>query len=602
MLLIPVVTSLTDCENLKQFATGLGMPTKNPSLMNQINTSCCSAAIFGVICIGGVIKSISWPAMGLNGVFNANLPSQLETLDIGSNAITGNLPTTGYPSTLKRIQLDTNLMTGVIPQLPDGLDFASFEDNRFSSYGTLPANLTYFSTSFTPISRSFPSDLPRKLVTFKAEENQLFGPISNLPDTLSILIFKQNYDINGVLPKLPPGLTELNAMLNHLTGITYPLPDSIIKFEVYDNLIPGPVVIPPFVQVFSVASNLFSGEVPQFPPSLTRVDLDTCNLSGDISNITFFHVQPNSNSKLTEAYFYYNQFTGAMPKLPASLQILHLYGNQMNGPVAPMPAAMVDLQISSQLFSGTMNLKQPQYLLIDGTLIHDLVVQDPIRLSSSTCSFSNTPMQNNPNAAALNSKCKHTGLYAYVAPVVTNTKPVIITGTTTSPDFISGTSPSTSSNPFLAQSSISATAATIFETVQTSSHDLISSSLVSDTTSVSQITSSITQLLVTSSQKLAIDAIATRIVRHSSISLQSIYPVSIVTSTLTDTPPSIATQTDNPNDPKFTKFQLNPFAFNLGVFEYIRSLISMFMIASVLTKTPWKRSRKVDSNSNSITV
>eukprot|EP00834_Sanchytrium_tribonematis_P009064 NODE_1435_length_1064_cov_0.223834.p1 type:complete len:170 gc:universal NODE_1435_length_1064_cov_0.223834:980-471(-) len=122
MLLVTFTTALTDCQNLKQFALGLNMHLTNPTIMNEINNNCCTGIVTGVTCTVGVITRISWRFLGLNGIFTANLPSQLQYIDLEGNSIIGNLPTTGYPPTLNQFKVPYNKFNGTIPSFPDSVD------------------------------------------------------------------------------------------------------------------------------------------------------------------------------------------------------------------------------------------------------------------------------------------------------------------------------------------------------------------------------------------------------------------------------------------------------------------------------------------------
>eukprot|EP00834_Sanchytrium_tribonematis_P005835 NODE_382_length_8372_cov_0.676538.p6 type:complete len:174 gc:universal NODE_382_length_8372_cov_0.676538:738-217(-) len=169
MLLNVIIAALSDCQNLKQFAIGLGMPKVNPTIMNEIITNCCAGSITRVTCVAGKIDSIDWHGLNLNGTFQANLPSSLVYLDLSSNQLTGNLPTTGYPVTLQTFIIYKNQLNGTIPVFPDGLTELSVKFNQITSFSTFPTNLTKLDLYGNNLKQPFPHDLPPNLETKSTE-------------------------------------------------------------------------------------------------------------------------------------------------------------------------------------------------------------------------------------------------------------------------------------------------------------------------------------------------------------------------------------------------------------------------------------------------
>eukprot|EP00834_Sanchytrium_tribonematis_P007594 NODE_712_length_4528_cov_0.399639.p1 type:complete len:529 gc:universal NODE_712_length_4528_cov_0.399639:2012-3598(+) len=408
MLLFPTLNALSDCQNLQQFAINLNMHLVNPVVMNQINTQCCIGFVSGVNCYSGVIDSITWSNYGLNGTMTSFLPSKLTSLDLQRNQLSGLLPTTGYPASLTSLVLNNNQFNGTLPQLPDAMTYLVIESNKFTNFSTLPLNLKTFSASFNLIKRKFPNDLPLNLQYLRLQSNQLYGNISSLPNTLLFIDLCKN-SIGGVLPQLPPNLNYLWICTNRLENITYPLPQSLDTFNVAGNFIKSMVEFPPNILLFYADYNLFHGKLPQFPKSLEALSISRNQLSGDISNITCFHI--NYNSKLTHMILNSNQLTGNMPILPPKLQALLLGDNPMSGPIQCLPNTLTTLLLNGVPFTGSIIMNQPVTLQISSTHIHNVSIQNTYKLTS--CDISNTPMLNNPNAALLFPICTHSILYQY---------------------------------------------------------------------------------------------------------------------------------------------------------------------------------------------
>eukprot|EP00834_Sanchytrium_tribonematis_P005304 NODE_312_length_10013_cov_0.697801.p3 type:complete len:538 gc:universal NODE_312_length_10013_cov_0.697801:2530-4143(+) len=537
MLLVTFTAALTDCQNLNQFALGLNMHLTNPIIMNEINTNCCTGVVTGVTCTGGVITRISWRFLGLNGIFTANLPSQLQYIDLEGNSIIGNLPTTGYPPTLNQFKVPYNKFNGTIPSFPDSVDSLYLGNNQFTGFNALPSNLTYLSVISNQISGSFPLNLPNSLQYLELDSNKYDGNITNLPNSLKYLGICGD-KFSGILPKLPPSLTGLNACYNNLNGVTYPFPVNLTDINLYYNKINATLEFPPNIHFFVADNNLFHGILPQLPPSFIQLTLNYNRLIGDISNITYYHVQPNSKSNLGILDLSDNQFTGNVPFLPIKLSQLTIYHLKLTGIMPSIPKSLSVLNMNGVKVTGSISLNWPTLLYLDSTLIYNVTIQDTSRLSS--CMISNTPMLNNTNVIKLFPFCLHSDLYAFIPPM-------------------SNTSTDTRNQ--------SSTTSTIYTT------NFI------EMTSESPITSQI------------IPIITRNIVKPTTFSISSESTLNSEISTFME-----ITSTEIPlYQNKFTPFQIT---FNLSI--VLRLLISMFLLASVIVKTPWGRKKKQTFASSTI--
>eukprot|EP00834_Sanchytrium_tribonematis_P003205 NODE_117_length_18329_cov_0.420954.p2 type:complete len:512 gc:universal NODE_117_length_18329_cov_0.420954:1531-3066(+) len=399
MLNISLISAiLTDCQYLTAFATILNMPSVNPKVMNEIKTLCCNGIVTGVVCSSGVITQIDWGAFGLNGTISNNFPPQLTYLDLSNNQIKSPLPPSGYPDTLNFINLSNNQFNGTFPQLNDGIDtvFATF--NKFTLMPTLPKNITRFEAGHNIFQQPFPSDLPKKLSILQLETCQFTGNVTNLPDSLTVFGICGS-QLTGIIPKLPTNMNTFWACQNKLTGVTYPFPDTLTNINLYDNLIKSPIFFPPNINKFLANRNQFYGSLSPFPPSLNEIDLRDNELSGDISNFTYYHMQLGAASPLNKLQLQTNKFSGEIPRFPLNLIILNL----------------AELSVR-----GSISLNQPTYLNIANTRISNITIQDPSLLNPSVCLFSNTPTLNNTNVEKLFPYCTHLNLYLE-APIAVQT-------------------------------------------------------------------------------------------------------------------------------------------------------------------------------------
>eukprot|EP00834_Sanchytrium_tribonematis_P004873 NODE_263_length_11363_cov_0.749556.p5 type:complete len:242 gc:universal NODE_263_length_11363_cov_0.749556:6899-7624(+) len=168
-------------------------------------------------------------------------------------------------------------------------------------------------------------------------------------------------------------------------------------------------------------SNLFYGKLDPFPISLIEFNVGGNFLSGDVSNITFYQVQPDAVSALTSIQLHENQFTGYLPLFPPNLDTLALHGNRFSGSWVSIPESVTVLFLYGLPLTGSIYLKHPLNVLIQDTLIHNLTIEDTSQMAD--CRFSNTPMLNNLNVQKLYPICEHLNLFNYTAPIYGTIEP-----------------------------------------------------------------------------------------------------------------------------------------------------------------------------------
>ena len=141
----------SDCPNMIELASGLGMQRVSPNTWTALQNDCCTASS-GVYCDGNQrVYEISWNSMGLNGVINgAVIPSSVTILYLHNNAITGSIPDV-LPNGLVWLYLYDNAITGNIPNsLPGGL-------TRLYVYGNqMSGDLTSFPSTLTRLGLGYP--------------------------------------------------------------------------------------------------------------------------------------------------------------------------------------------------------------------------------------------------------------------------------------------------------------------------------------------------------------------------------------------------------------------------------------------------------------
>eukprot|EP00834_Sanchytrium_tribonematis_P004870 NODE_263_length_11363_cov_0.749556.p2 type:complete len:570 gc:universal NODE_263_length_11363_cov_0.749556:7617-9326(+) len=539
--------------------------------MDEINNNCCIAPVTGVACSGGIISSISWTDIYFNGTFPTSqpiFPPQLTYFNVEFNALTGELPKTGYPSTLKFFSVThNNHMNGTIPRFPDGLETLAAGDNSFSNFATLPTNLTYLDISQNfVLYKEFPSHWPPNLLALGVQNNNMNGTVTNLPDGLLMLTLRGN-KITGTIPKLPSKLVDFTICSNQITNITYPLPDTITNINMYSNIIKAPLILPPLIQSYYANSNLLYGPIPSvLPPTLGAFVVGINQLTGDISNLTYYHVQPNFNSPLTDLEMQHNFLTGHMPKLPALLKVLKLHYNQLSGPAVPIPDTVTWLQIGNQPLTGTIHMKQPVMLEIDNTLIHDVIVDDASQLTINYCKVSGTPTLNNTNVESFFQICERTDLFLYIPPVY-NTTDIGYTSTIDS-------------------STIDSSMATSDAIMFTKSATLQNSQSFAISATISEENQEVLASIITRRIKFAI---STALLSINTTQYASTLQISTTTTKLSQTTMA------------HFQYQPEPLQFNISISSIIRIAISIMILVNIFRDTPWKHSKTVKMNRFSTT-
>ena len=125
-----------DCLNMISLATGLNLNIKQPVIWNLLQIDCCNTT--GITCANDRVDVIEWVDYGLDGFINGTaLPSELNTLYLYSNDLTGGMPQI-LPPKLERIDLALNRLSGpLIKNIPPTLGYVMLYYNAFT--GTIPS-------------------------------------------------------------------------------------------------------------------------------------------------------------------------------------------------------------------------------------------------------------------------------------------------------------------------------------------------------------------------------------------------------------------------------------------------------------------------------
>ncbi|KAJ6757319.1 hypothetical protein OIU74_026546 [Salix koriyanagi] len=247
------------------------------------------------------VTSISLSKLSVSGTLPPEIStlSELQSLSVQGNQLSGDLPSLANLTKLQHIFLDFNNFTSIPPsffQGLTGLQTFSVGNNVNLSPWQLPTDLAQCTS----------------LTTLTANDCQLYGSI---PDVFLSLPSLQNLrlsynNLTGVLPpsfansgiqnlwvnnqkfgltgsvEVIGSMTQLSQVWLHMNRFTGPIPDlteckTIFDLQLRDNqftgIVPASLVSLPNLVNISLSNNKFQGPVPQFPPSVITVKNEGSN-------------------------------------------------------------------------------------------------------------------------------------------------------------------------------------------------------------------------------------------------------------------------------------------------------------------------------------
>jgi Leucine-rich repeat (LRR) protein len=322
---------------------------RKPGEPTQFNDPGTEHTWYGVTCDAGntFVTGINLLNNNLAGTIPVELNNltQITSLNLGWNQLTGNIPNLGSLTGLTSLSFYNNQLTGNIPTWINnltGLTSLHLAANQLS--GAIPdlsslVNLTYLNLSVNQLTGTIPTWINNfvNLSVLDLQSNQLTGTIPDLGNltNLTFLNFDTN-DLSGSIPAWINNLTQLTSLhmaYNQLTGV---IPDisnlvQLTSIHLGYNQLTGP--IPPEIATFT---------------SLTTIRLSKNQLQGSI---------PTGLGNLTALRYLYldeNQLEGSIPSEIGNLtalDYLYLKGNKL---VGSLPGTLSNL---TGLNSGGLELR-----------------------------------------------------------------------------------------------------------------------------------------------------------------------------------------------------------------------------------------------------
>ncbi|PRP85741.1 putative leucine-rich repeat receptor-like protein kinase [Planoprotostelium fungivorum] len=251
--------------------------------------------------------------------------TQLNTFSIFANDVEGEIPS-GFSSSLQTLNLGDNRLTGQIPSSfinLTQLQTLVLSDNALS--GDIPSwlielySISSLDLSFNSFSGPIP--LPSSIVsldTLDLSKNKLSGTISQeLSNRYAVTQLNLEFNLlNGTLPSFYTGMQQLKLGGNSFSG---ELPASIgnntalklldLSNNQLSGQLPDAFYSTTSLQTFIISGNNFSGEIPYsltYPPMIT-MKMDDNSFNGSIPNDMQYL---SSKSSLTTLDLSSNQLSG----------------------------------------------------------------------------------------------------------------------------------------------------------------------------------------------------------------------------------------------------------------------------------------------------
>ncbi|WVZ74620.1 hypothetical protein U9M48_022781 [Paspalum notatum var. saurae] len=355
----------TDVLSLLDFKHAITDPT---GALNSWNSSVSHCLWKGVKCSlkhPGRVTELSLGGLGLAGPISPSIGNLtfLETLNLTSNSLSGELPPLTRFHKLQNLVLAHNSLQGVIPDAITNcskLNYLDLSSNYLT--GEIPRNIGLFTNlsflflSVNNLTGTIPPSL-KNLSQLKAlwlNNNRLTGTI---PDGLGQLLYllSLNLGANNLSGGIPGTLFNRSSPLYYV-DLSFNMLGNTLPSDIGDTL--------PQIQTLYLGYNMFEGNLPASlgnASELASLDLPSHNFTGQVPRslgkhgmLAFLNLQNNkleandthgwefidtlsNSSSLQELALEQNQFQGAIPnsigKLQSTIQQLGLGYNDFTGAV-----------------------------------------------------------------------------------------------------------------------------------------------------------------------------------------------------------------------------------------------------------------------------
>ena len=416
---------------------------------NQINGS--------IVNFPSSLQTIDLTAAGVIGGNLPVLPAGFLTGHFPDNMFTGSIPTP-LPSGVATLEIHNNLMSGDLPALPYWLRNLKLGIPGNRNYNVFTGTLLFAQPFQILVNGNWITDV---IVTDSSQltrcdlsntpllgnpniaglaictKNNMFDPITMLPDCQTLVIFAKGLNMHLAQPEIMRQLIGNCCIANGITCDT----QHVIRIDWQnmglDGFING-TALPKWTAQLYLKFNNLKGSVPAvWPTTLNKLYLTSNNLTGSIptgpwpsqlnelslgDNMLTGEIPTSWPSNLQLLRLFNNSLSGAIPNnLPSTLTVLVLDGNNLSGDLPIFSPALVEITLGNTAghgnsFTGTLKMTRPTSIQINGNKITDVAISDTSALAK--CDLSNNPLLNRPNIADL-TMCTQNDLYELLIPTLT---------------------------------------------------------------------------------------------------------------------------------------------------------------------------------------
>eukprot|EP00835_Amoeboradix_gromovi_P005009 NODE_433_length_8727_cov_0.399397.p1 type:complete len:913 gc:universal NODE_433_length_8727_cov_0.399397:5586-8324(+) len=385
-------STMPDCNDVINLAYGLNMHISSPDLMRQLEFNCCLAKQL-ITCDATNVIEIDFNSLNLDGAINGTaIPPLIRKLYLDSNFISGSIPE-NLPITITRLKLSSNFLSGQIPNLPADLTLLTVNSNWLNGSipTTLPSKLNTLDISYNYFTGMLPINLPSSLIFIYANNNYLNGSLPAFSDNLYDLVLSMNKFTGSLLLKKP---VTLDINHNYISNVTIKDISQVYKCDISDNPLLSHISDPNLAScqkknlyvldcadVIELAIALHLDLVQ--PALMSSISRNCCSnagvtcTAGQVNKIKWPNMGLNGtmDSKcmpkyLTSLDLSLNEITGSVPNsMPSSLTNLTLHSNKLSDALpSDLPLSLEYLDVSDNKIDGSIPSALPtglQWLLVN---------------------------------------------------------------------------------------------------------------------------------------------------------------------------------------------------------------------------------------------